>query len=202
MTLLYDLPLFPLQSVLFPQGRLALRIFEARYLDLMSRCLVEGRPFGVVCLNQGTEVRQAGQEVKFEPVGVLAHLLTADSDQPGVLKTICQGGSRFRWNRVEEGANGLWVAPEAQQIPDDHPTPVPTSQQPAAQALARALTVLAARSPQTAVSRHLKDAGWVANRWCELLPVPLAAKQKLMELEDPAARLTLVDRFLHDKKLL
>lgn len=199
---LTDLPLFPLQSVLFPLGRLSLRIFEARYLDLMSRCLVADRPFGVVCLQQGSEVRQAGQTVRFEPVGVLARLLSADSDQPGVLKAVCLGGARFRWTTLSEQANGLWVATQAERLPDDPHLPLAAPHQPAAQALARALTLLAAREGHSSGPMHLDDTAWVANRWCELLPIPLAARQKLMELTDPAARMDLVDRFLRDKQLL
>jgi Lon protease-like protein len=66
------LPLFPLRSVLFPGGRLSLKVFEARYLDLMAGCMREQRPFGVVCLLQGSEVRQPGAaDSRFEPVGVL-----------------------------------------------------------------------------------------------------------------------------------
>ena len=50
---------------------------------------------------------------------------------------------------------------------------------------------------------RLDDAGWVANRWCEILPLPLEAKQRLMTLEDPVARLEVVDslmRVRHQKQ--
>lgn len=199
---LTDLPLFPLQSVLFPGGRLSLRIFEARYLDLLSRCLVQNQPFGVVCLNQGSEVRQAGQTVRFEPVGVLARLLSADSDQPGVLKAVCLGGARFRWHRLTEQANGLWVAGSAEQLPDDPALPLAPAYRAAAQALERALAGLALQHQGEVGAHHPGDTAWVANRWCELLPISLAARQKLMELTDPGARMALVDRFLRDKQLL
>lgn len=199
---LTDLPLFPLQSVLFPGGRLSLRIFEARYLDLLSRCLVQNQPFGVVCLNQGSEVRQAGQTVRFEPVGVLARLLSADSDQPGVLKAVCLGGARFRWHSLTEQANGLWVAGSAEQLPDDPALPLAPAYRAAAQALERALAGLALQHQGEVGAHHPGDTAWVANRWCELLPIPLAARQKLMELTDPGARMALVDRFLRDKQLL
>ena len=52
-----ELPLFPLRTVLFPGGLLELKIFEARYLDLMSRCMRERAPFGVVALRSGAEAR-------------------------------------------------------------------------------------------------------------------------------------------------
>ena len=77
---LADLALFPLRSVLFPGGLLRLKVFEARYLDLVSRCLRERRPFGVVALRRGTEARTAPDEgVEFESVGTLAKLIDVDS---------------------------------------------------------------------------------------------------------------------------
>ena len=57
---LTSLPLFPLQAVLFPGGSLALRVFEVRYLDMVSKCQQVGAPFGVVCLTHGSEVRSPG----------------------------------------------------------------------------------------------------------------------------------------------
>ena len=68
------LALFPLRSVLFPDGLLALKVFEARYLDLVADCLRRQRPFGVVCLLQGGEVRGDPAAVRFEQTGVLARL--------------------------------------------------------------------------------------------------------------------------------
>ena len=74
---------------------------------------------------------------------------------------------------------------------------------PTVQALAGAIKALREQG-QTPFAEpyQLDDAGWVANRWCELLPVTLAAKQKLMELDDPVIRLSLVDGFLRDKKVV
>jgi hypothetical protein len=70
-------------------------------------------------------------------------------------------------------------------------------------ALAEAIRKLADQDQHPFPEPHaLDDAGWVANRWCELLPVPLSAKQKLMELDDPVIRLSVVDGFLRDKKVV
>mgnify|MGYP006172358211 CR=1 FL=1 len=54
-----DLPLFPLQTVLFPGGLLPLKVFEARYLDLISHCLRTREPFAVVRIRQGAELAGA-----------------------------------------------------------------------------------------------------------------------------------------------
>src|SRR5882724_3910984 len=80
------LPLFPLQTVLFPGALLWLKVFEARYLDLVSEALRDKQPFGVVCLKQGSEVGHAAKLVELEEVGVLARLDDVDAEQPGILR--------------------------------------------------------------------------------------------------------------------
>jgi hypothetical protein len=197
------LALFPLRTVLFPGGRLSLKVFEARYLDLVSACLRERRPFGVVCLIQGGEVRPSDAATRFEPVGVLAHLADVDAMSPGVLKVACDGGARFRWGTAREGADGLWLAEDVSLLAAD-PAQVPGERYAAAvQALQRAYAALSLKPEvQLPAEWRFDDAGWVANRWCELLPVPLAARQQLMALADPLQRLALVDRFLRDKQLI
>ena len=200
------LPMFPLRTVLFPGGRLSLKVFEARYLDLVSTCLREQRPFGIVCLLQGGEVRRPGapaQATRFEPVGVLARLAEVDAVSAGLLRVRCDGGARFRWQSVREGADGLWLAEGVALLPPDQPTPPSENHLPAVQALQRAYEALAQRPDvDLPAERHFDDAGWVANRWCELLPVPLAARQQLMALADPLQRLALVDEFLRGKQVV
>src|SRR5678810_148196 len=89
-------PLFPLRTVLFPDGLLELKIFEARYLDLMSRCLRESTPFGVVALRAGTEARSAaGDTVELHAAGTLAELIDVDIAQAGILLVRSRGTRRF-----------------------------------------------------------------------------------------------------------
>jgi Lon protease-like protein len=199
-----DLPLFPLRTVLFPGGPLALKVFEVRYLDMMSRCLREGSPFGVVCLNQGTEVSAAHESAgSFERVGVIAQLLEVDSDQPGVLQAWCEGGLRFAIEAEPVQVNGLWVTPRARALAPDSLVMPAAAFKATVDTLDRALSALAARTPKAVPrSKKLGDAGWVANRWCELLPISLRARQQLMALEDPVARLTLVDDYLRKHRLI
>jgi uncharacterized protein len=196
------LPLFPLKSVLFPGALLWLRVFEARYLDLVTETLRTRQPFGVVCLKQGAEAGRSAT-VELEEVGVLAWLDEADSEQPGILRVRCTGGRRFRRTAApSQRENGLWVCP-VDVLPDD-PVHLPgPAMLQTVKALAGAIQTLKAQGREPfAEPYRLDDAGWVANRWCELLPVPLAAKQKLMELDDPGIRLSLVDGFLRDKKVV
>ncbi len=200
---LADLPLFPLHAVLFPGALLGLKVFEARYVDLVSRCLRLAEPFGVVLLTEGGDVlRQGATPVRFEALGVLARVLTIDADQPGILAVRCEGGKRFTAIAPRQRADGLWLA-DATIEPDDPPAAVPADRERTAQALRAAVSTLAGRGTMPfAEPYRFDDAGWVSNRWCELLPVPLGAKQRLMALPDPIARLGLVDEFLRGRGIV
>src|SRR5207249_3119301 len=79
----FDLPLFPLQTVLFPDGLLSLKVFEARYLDLVGSCLRESKPFGVVALKQGSDVHGGNGSIVFEGLGTMAELIDVDTAQAG-----------------------------------------------------------------------------------------------------------------------
>ena len=104
-----ELPLFPLQTVLFPGGLLSLKVFEARYLDLASTCVREQRPFGVVALRKGQEVRRGEEPIVFEDVGVVAQILDLDGAQPGILQLRCRGLQRFRIGGTRQQPDGLWI---------------------------------------------------------------------------------------------
>jgi len=200
------LPLFPLKTVLFPGALLELKVFETRYLDLMSECMRQGTPFGVVCLRQGQEAgrsRASEPPTELEDVGVLVRIDDIDAEQAGILKVRCTGTQRFRCiGPPGRRDSGLWTT-QAEQIPDDPPRSPGPAMASTVAALAEAISKLKEHDQQPfAEPYRLDDAGWVANRWCELLPVPLAAKQKLMALEDPVIRLSLVDGFLRDKKVV
>jgi len=197
------LPLFPLRAVLFPGGLLNLTVFEARYLDLVGQCLRSGEPFGVVCLAQGHEAGAKAKGVRIEETGVLARIDDVDSEQQGILRVRCTGLERFRLTSAPtQQANGLWVAP-AEAVGADEVQRPSAEMQATVEALSQAAATLREQGPLPfSEPLLLDDAGWVANRWCELLPISLAAKQKLMELEDPVIRLSLVDGFLRDKKVV
>ena len=197
------LPLFPLQTVLFPGAVLPLRVFEARYLDLIAHCLRTRQPFGVVCLRAGGEARHGADAVQLEDVGVLAHVDEVEAEQAGLLRVVCTGGQRFRIQGTPwQQDNGLWVAQAELMAADPVRLPGPAMLHTVT-ALAEAIRKLQDQDRQPFVPPYrLDDAGWVANRWCELLPVPLAAKQTLMALGDPVIRLSLVDGFLRDKKVV
>lgn len=194
-----ELALFPLQAVLFPGGLLQLRVFEARYLDLVGRCLREAAPFGVVCLRQGSEVQQRSGAVRFETTGVLARVDEVDAEQANILQLRCTGTQRFVAESPHQRSDGLWLA-QATLLEDDEAAEPDAAMAACVTALSNAIDTLAQQgSKPFAEPYRLDDAGWVANRWCELLPISLSAKQKLMELPDPRIRLQLVDEFLRNK---
>lgn len=198
----YELPLFPLRAVLFPGGLLSLKVFEVRYLDLVSRCLRERRAFGVVGLRQGSEVRESDTAVRLEAVGCEAQVLEVNGDAPGILQVRCRGTRRFETLTTHQEGNGLWVA-RVTALPDDADLPYPNDRYATAASLGIALERLKTQGVQPVLEPYrYADPGWVANRWCELLPLSQQARQKLMELPDPLVRLQLVDEFLRSKGIV
>jgi len=206
------LPLFPLQTVLFPGGILPLRIFEVRYLDMIQRCHKAGAPFGVVCLTRGAEVASAPQAADphaltelFQDVGTLAHIEHCEQQQAGLLHVRCKGAQRFRIQQREKLKHGLWVA-DVELLPADIPAQVPEELAGTVIALRQVLDNLRAQHTPaellpTAPPGAWNDAGWVANRWCDLLPVDRELKQRLMMLDAPLLRLELVGDVLEKLRL-
>jgi Lon protease-like protein len=207
-TTLLQLPLFPLRTVLFPGGALPLRIFEVRYLDMMARRHRDREPFGVVCLTEGDEVRRPPVDPSgdgfaheaFHATGTLARIDTLQRPQPGLMTVRCTGTQRFRVRRSAQQRFGLWVA-DVDCLADDPTVPVPDDLIPVREALRQLLRSIedsVAASGEAAAEllpcepRRWDDCGWLANRWCELLPLAPALKQRFMALESPVLRLELV----------
>ncbi|WPC68684.1 LON peptidase substrate-binding domain-containing protein [Rhodoferax ferrireducens] len=208
---LFSLPLFPLSTVLYPGGTLPLRIFEVRYLDMIGKCHKTGAPFGVVALTTGAEVRKPDNgsptgdgfapEV-FHAVGTLASITEFSHPQSGLMMIRCTGMQRFRITHQERLKHGLWVA-DVSPLANDLTVKIPDDLQGVATALGNLINTLLARALPLAQMPmpmqppyQLDDCAWVANRWCELLPMPLEHKQRLMELDNPLVRLELVSDLL------
>ncbi len=195
---LSSLPLFPLDTVLFPGGILPLRIFEIRYLDMIKRCEEANAPFGVVSLLKGSEVRQAGVDEMFNAIGTLATIESMETIQAGLLEVRCRGTQRFRITSSAKVKYGLWTADIA-QIDDDQKVTVPDELQDCADALEKLLETLKVRNPEglaVAEPWQIDDCAWVSNRWCEFLPLSPELRQRLMELDNPVIRLELVSDLL------
>ena len=190
--------------MLFPGGLLPLRIFEVRYLDMIGKCRKADAPFGVVSLTSGSEVRKAGADAEsFAAIGTLAMIREFESPQSGLLQIECVGTQRFRVRSNELQKHGLWVA-EVEAVNDDVALEIPDDLRHTSTALQRLVGTLeerkraqggAVRLP-IAEPYRFDDCGWVANRWCELVPMQLELRQRLMELDSPLMRLELVSDLL------
>lgn len=199
------LPLFPLHTVLFPDGLLPLQVFEVRYLDLMKRCEKSGEPFGVVCLQSGHEVRRApgadgvAPAESFAPIGTLATLESVKHPQAGLMLVHARGGQRFKLSNAHVLPHGLWMG-HVELLPNDTSVAPPAELAALAQRLQRALQAMAEDgthpAPAAAQDPRWQDAGWLANRWAECLPLPAAERQRLMSLDNPLWRLELVAEWL------
>jgi uncharacterized protein len=204
---LADLPLFPLHTVLFPDGLLPLKIFEARYLDMVRECLREETPFGVVMLKSGGEVATPDEPSVPESIGCLAEIEQCDVETFGMLLIRARGTRRFRLlsHRAEPG--GLLVG-MADPMPDD--IPLEGGERLAkfgacAEVLERIIATIRERDADNlpfAEPFRLDDPSWVSNRLAEVLPIALRARQKLMELDDAGARIDVVHHYMQQHQLL
>ena len=204
------IPLFPLHSVLFPGGRLPMRIFEQRYMDMAKVCLKESSSFGICLIASGEEVldgtpgaaRAGRKPAEPHAVGTLAHIADWDMQQLGVLEIIAQGGDRFRVLRHwAEDSGLLWGEVELIAASAVLPVPGPYVRLvPLLRAIVEEMAAGAAHAPAT--PHRFFDAGWVGMRYAEVLPIPVVARQKLLEIEDSIDRLEIIYRFLESKGLL
>ena len=181
-----ELALFPLSTVLFPGGPLRLRIFEPRYLDMVRRCLKASHAFGVVLILEGEE---AGEVVSVAPTGTSARVVDFDTLPDGLLGIDCLGEQCFRVLKRRQQEDGLNIA-EVEYLPEDVPCTLPAELGHLGELLQEVLPQLGERYAHV-VARY-QDAGWVANRWAEVLPLTTAEQQQLLELADPLARLAQV----------
>jgi uncharacterized protein len=188
-------PIFPLNTVLFPGGLLPLRVFEARYMDMTRDCLKRDEQFGVCLIREGSEV---GAPAVPEGVGCLAKILEWDMQQQGILSIKTRGGQRFRILERKTSAQGLTSA-DVELIPPEKAAAVPAEFASCARLLE--MVVADQGKPIFAEPHSFDDASWVGYRLAEILPVPLAAKQRLLELTDSLGRLSILQRFLESRGL-
>ena len=187
---LLSLPLFPLHTVLFPAGQLPLRVFETRYRSMVRCCRAAEAPFGVVTVLT-TEPPVPSTAAHFHMVGTLAHI---DATQPmgsNMELLQCTGQTRFRITQQRRTSHGLWVA-DVEMLPEDKSIPIPNDLQHSATALRQVLHKLSQRQLPIPREQHFGDCSWVANRWCELLPMPQRMQLHMLELNSPLLRLELV----------
>jgi len=183
MSAAVEIPLFPLGTVLFPGGPLSLRIFETRYIDLVSRCLRDGSGFGVVLIREGAEA--GGPALTFD-VGTYARIVDFSRQDDGLLGIRAQGERRFRILERRRARDGLNVA-DVEWLPGDRVVPLPAEFADLGPALEAVLEQVG--EPYASLERRLDDAAWVAGRLAEIIPIPPGHKQHCLELDDPVERL-------------
>jgi len=183
-----DIPLFPLNTVLFPGGPLSLRIFERRYLDLVRDCTRNGSGFGVCLILQG---RETGEPTVPAAVGTFARIVDFYTLDDGLLGIRADGGERFRVERSRVRDNGL-AHGEVQFWPDEPVVAVPPEYALLATILERLLDKL--KSPFERSS--LDDASWVGFRLAEALPLENRERQYLLQMTDPLERLGQLTQYL------
>jgi Lon protease-like protein len=185
---LMEIPLFPLHTVLFPDGPLPLRIFEPRYLGMVGECLRNDGEFGVVLITQGGETGEAAYS---RDVGCLARIVDWDQSDDGLLTIRAIGTRRFRVYERWVDSNQL-VRAQVEALPEAPPLPVPTRYNPQAEWVAKVLPQL---EPYADILPQ-DDAAWLAGRLAELLSLKASQRQMLLEMDDPAARLERVAAFI------
>jgi len=184
-----QVPLFPLNTVLFPGGPLPLRIFEPRYLGLVSQCLKSDKPFGVLLIRDGGET---GPATTYN-VGTLARITDWYQGSDGLLGITAIGEQRFRLIASERQDDGLNIG-DVETLEYESVTPLPEEYQEMAAILAGVLDDLG--HSYESLDRHFDDASWVTSRFVEILPIDLEEKQRCLEQSDPVERLRIVRKLL------
>jgi uncharacterized protein len=181
-----QIPLFPLNTVLFPGGLLPLRIFETRYVDMVRRCMRASEVFGVVLVEKGSDT---DREVGTVMVGTSARIVDFQALEDGLLGILCNGEQRFRIRARSQRPDGLNCA-EIEWLGDTGRVSLPPRLQPLVPLLREALGQL--KTIGRFIAPDYEDACWVGYRLAELLPLDQKLLQRLLESDDAVARLDLL----------
>lgn len=179
---MHELPLFPLGTVLYPEGRLGLRVFEPRYLDMVSRCLREDGSFGICLIQEGNEV---GDAARPHSIGTEAHIVDWDRDDDGLLGLTVHGQRRFRVHTTQVQPDNLLLA-EVEWL-EDEVVALPSEYTPLADILWQLLQRV--EPDRAEEGERFSDAAWVAYRLAECLPLQPEQSQALLAQDDPVVRL-------------
>lgn len=181
-----------------PEGHLLLKIFEARYLDMVKNCLRNQSSFAIVSvLPEGTTDPEGN--FPFANVGTLVNIVDADVDTVGLMMIRCVGQHRVKVESFTQQEDGLVIG-QVTDIPNDIEINIPEDLTVASEVLRQLLESLPTRITPEKMPvfkpYKLEDTAWVANRWIELLDLTLLEKQRLMQLDSPVVRLELIQDIL------
>jgi len=198
MTPVQELPLFPLHTVLFPGGVMPLRIFETRYLDMISACLRSDHGFGIVAIHEGQEA--LSQPVSIHPVGTLARIVDFDQTEEGLLGITLLGVQRLRVVGHRIQPDNLLVG-QVRWLLDDPVLPPLPSHEPLVRVLSNLLEQEDLATQARFFTPNWQDAAWIGNRLAEILPLPLRIRQALMEMTEPRQRLDILLALFQEQRL-
>jgi Lon protease-like protein len=190
-----EIPIFPLRTVLFPDGLLPLKIFEQRYLDMTKACIRDDSPFGVCLIREGGEV---GEPALPFQVGCTARIAEWDMPHLGMFHLLCRGERVFRIVEHWTGKNGLVSALVQEREPALRDA-LPADFQELGALLGRIIDQVGAESFPAPVL--LDDAQWVGCRLSEALPLDPEVKQRLLEAGSAHQRLEQLKALLKDKSV-
>lgn len=190
------IPIFPLNTVLFPDEMLPLKIFEQRYMDMAKSCLKVAKPFGICLIQQGAEV---GSPAIPHAVGTLAHIASWDMPQLGILHITAHGRERFIIEDSTVKRNGL-VTANVRLIEPETPQAVPLVYAACADIMRHIVEELG--EARFALPLHLDEATWLSYRLAETLPLKSRVKQNLLEMNDGLMRLRILWEFLKRQRLI
>lgn len=192
------IPLFPLNSVLFPKGRISLQIFESRYVDMVRNCMKDGSGFGIVLIETGSEVARAGQKLDIHRTGTYSHVIDWNQLPNGLLGITAEGRSTFRIMESWREANNLCRA-VVEFRPQDS---VEADKMEVGEEFEEYVELLRGLARHPAIEElkldmsfeNLREVAW---RLSELLPIGNREKQALLEQTDPIARLQQIELYIN-----
>ena len=189
-----NIPLFPLNTVLYPGGPLPLRVFEPRYLDMVSNSMRTETPIGVVLIKEGNEV---GPAPEVYDIGTLSEISYWHKRTDGLLGITLKGTQRFKIQDIQINKSQLITA-DVELIDNINEIALDEDNKHLASILENILDQL--DPPFKTLKRELEDAEWLSARLLELLPAELGVKQSLLESNSVSERLAIIDSILKDAK--
>lgn len=203
------LPLFPLNTVVFPGGRLPLRVFEQRYLDMVKQAIADNMPFGICAPAWGTpagaaplrgdpsaairEGTETGGPAVPHAVGTRVRVIDWDMPETGILHIDTQAEERFVIRSTETEPGGLLVG-SVETVSSEAAAAVPDELELAVEILRHIINEYGdARFP---APHEFGNAVWVGYRLSEVLPLKLSIKQSLLEMNDSVMRVRILTEFL------
>jgi|TARA_B110000438_G_scaffold130648_1_gene126812 Lon protease-like protein len=181
--------LFPLQTILFPGGPLSLRVFERRYLDMVSSCMASDQLFGII-LNKPSSTNDINN---FSKIGTLAQIVDWDQGSDGVLGLKVIGKERFILTSHYTDENGLNMG-EIEILEPEKKLLLPEGYVTLSAILETILNEFS--ELYASVKKDFNDASWVGYRLAEILPIELSQRQIYLEIDEPLDRLELLKTFM------